>query len=216
VTRIRPKAVIFDYCNVLSAPQGAGEIDGMSSILSVPRDQFLPAYWEFRVAYDEAALDPEEYWNLVAQRLSRSLRKADIVKIVDIDSRSWAHPAPALPQWARELRNAGLKTALLSNMPAPVRDHILVCDWLPQFDQRVFSCEVRAAKPAAEIFNRCLDGLKVNPPEILFLDDRPENVQAAQRLGLQSIVYSSLEQAARELARFDLPVPLGGPEFLVR
>ena len=214
MTRIRPKAVIFDYGNVLSAPQGEGEIERMSSVFDVPRDEFLRAYWEFRVAYDEAALDPEEYWNRVAQRLSRNLTKAGIANLIDIDSRSWAYPAPVLPQWARELRNAGLKTALLSNMPATVRDHILRCDWLPQFDQRTFSCEVRLAKPAAEIFLRCIHELEIDPQEILFLDDRPENVQAAQTLGLHSIVYTSLEQTALELARrFDLPVPLGGARF---
>ena len=207
--RIRPRAVIFDYGNVLSAPQGSTEIETMASILSVSVDDFRRAYWQFRVSYDEAALDTADYWHRVSQGLSSSLTREQIATLVEVDSQSWAYPAPVMPQWARQLRAAGLKTALLSNMPTSVRDHILRSDWLPRFDQRTFSCEVRIAKPAQAIFDHCLTGLGINPQEILFLDDRPENVEAAQTLGLHGIVYKTAHQAARDIAgRFDIPVPL--------
>ena len=45
-----------------------------------------------------------------------------IQALIEIDSRSWSHPAPVVPQWARDLRAAGLRTAILSNMPVTVRD----------------------------------------------------------------------------------------------
>jgi putative hydrolase of the HAD superfamily len=181
----------------------------MASILNVSLDDFRQAYWQFRVSYDEAALDPGDYWHRVSQRLSRSVTGEQIATLVEVDSQSWAYPARVLPQWARELRAAGLKTALLSNMPASVRDHILHCDWLPPFDQRTFSCQVRIAKPAPAIFQHCLIGLDVDPQEILFLDDRPENVQAAETLGVHGIVYETAQQAARDIARrLDIPVPL--------
>ena len=207
--RIRPRAVIFDYGNVLSAPQGPAEIETMASILNVSFDDFRQAYWQFRVSYDEAALDPVSYWQQVSQRLSRRVSGEQIATLAEVDSQSWAYPAPVLPQWALELRATGLKTALLSNMPASVRDHILHCDWLPPFDQRTFSCELRIAKPAAAIFQHCLIGLDVDPREVLFLDDRPENVQASETLGVHGIVYKTAQQASRDIARrFDIPVPL--------
>ena len=209
MTRIR--AVIFDYGNVLSAPQGAAEIQAMAAILDVPPNAFLQAYWSLRVSYDEAALDSADYWNRVAGQLSRRLAPEQIAALVEIDARSWSYPAPVVPQWARDLRAAGLKTALLSNMPTTVRDYILRCDWLPAFDQRTFSCDVRVAKPAEEIFHQCLNGLNGDPRETLFLDDRPENVQAGEALGGQGIVYKSAEQAARDIScRCDLPVTLIG------
>ncbi|HUJ49018.1 MAG TPA: hypothetical protein VLW25_02440, partial [Bryobacteraceae bacterium] len=137
--RIRPAAVIFDYGNVLSAPQGPAEVEKMMSILNVSADHFRQAYWRYRLSYDEAELDDVSYWQQVAQFLSRSLTEQQIAILVETDCRGWSYPDPVLPQWAREIRTAGIKTALLSNMPASVRDHILRCDWLPRFDQRVFS-----------------------------------------------------------------------------
>jgi len=209
VKRIRPAAVIFDYGNVLSAPQGHAEIETMTSILNVSSDDFHQAYWSFRLSYDEAGLDDVGYWQQVAQLLSRSLTQQQIASLVEVDGRSWSYPDPVLPHWAREVRAAGIKTALLSNMPTSVRDHILRCDWLPRFDQQIFSCDLRVAKPAEEIFRHCLKGLDVDPQEVLFLDDRPENVQAAETLGLHGIVCTTANQAAREIAdRFDIPVPL--------
>ena len=211
MTRICPRAVIFDYGNVLSAPQGEAEIQAMAAILHVPSDSFLQAYWSLRVCYDEAALEPADYWSRVAGQLSRRLTGEQIGDLIAVDARSWSYPAPIVPQWARDLRGAGLKTALLSNMPTTVRDYILRCDWLPAFDQRTFSCDVRVAKPADEIFRQCLDGLHVGAQDILFLDDRPENVEAAEALGLLGIVYKSAEQAARDISRrCDLPVSLLG------
>jgi len=41
VKRIRVRAVIFDYGNVLSAPQGQTEIETMASILNVSVADYL-------------------------------------------------------------------------------------------------------------------------------------------------------------------------------
>ncbi len=206
--RIRPAAVIFDYGNVLSAPQGRAEVETMTSILNVSADHFHQAYWRFRLAYDEAELDDASYWHEVARQLSRSLGEQQIATLVEVDGRSWSYPDPVLPHWARDVGAAGIKTALLSNMPTSVRDHILRCDWLPRFDLRIFSCDLHVAKPAEEIFRYCLQGLDLDPQQVLFLDDRPENVQAAEAIGLHGIVCTTANQAAREIAdRFDIPVP---------
>jgi len=207
--RIRLAAVIFDYGNVLSAPQGANEIAAMAAIFNISVDSFREAYWKYRVPYDEAALAPKQYWMAVAEALSTSLMDTQVSKLLEIDSQSWSYPARDLPGWARDLHNAGLKTGLLSNIPIPVRDYIVQCQWLPPFQHSTFSCDVRIAKPAPEIYLHSIHGLGTDPNEILFLDDRPENVRAAETLGLHGIVYQSAEQAAGELQRrFDIPVPL--------
>ena len=206
--RIRPSAIVFDYGNVLSAPQGSREIAEMASLFQTAVDVFQQAYWTFRLDYDAAAFDPASYWNLVARSLSRSVSEAQIEELVEADSRSWAYPAAVLPEWARNVRKAGFKTGLLSNMPTPVREHVAKCEWLPQFDHRTFSCDVRSAKPAPEIFRHCLKGLDVEPAEVLFLDDKLENVRAAETLGIQGVVYTTVERAAQEIGRrFDIPMP---------
>lgn len=207
--RISPSVIIFDYGNVLSQPQPAADARAMADILDLPLARFTEVYWQFRVEYDAAALESIDYWNTVAQAAARALAREQIATLIEIDSRSWSHPDPVTPQWARRLRAAGLRTAILSNMPASVRDYVLRCPWLPEFDARVFSCEIGVCKPAPEIYLDCLNKLGAAPSDVLFLDDRESNVRAALALGLHAVLFTNPSAAAREIgSNFHLPVTL--------
>jgi putative hydrolase of the HAD superfamily len=204
--RISPSAIIFDYGNVLSQSQPLADVEAMADILNLPLPQFTELYWRFRVPYDAGSLDPTDYW----KTLSGGLGMDQIRALMEIDSRSWAHPAPLVPEWARDLRAAGLKIAILSNMPRTVRDYILRCPWLPEFDSRTFSCDVGVCKPDARIYHDCLRQLGAKPSEVLFLDDREANIGAAETLGLHAILFRDASNAAREIEhRFSLPARFG-------
>jgi putative hydrolase of the HAD superfamily len=204
--RIQPAAIIFDYGNVLCQPQAPAARQAMAAILNMPVAPFEASYWRFRLAFDEAALDPPMYWNSVAQR---AITPAEIAQLTEIDNQSWSHPDPVMPAWARQLRATGLRTAILSNMPLPVREHLDTVAWLPEFDQRTFSCDVRLAKPGREIYELCLNGLGVQPSAALFLDDRADNIRAAEALGIHSILFTTPADLASALhSRFDTPVSL--------
>jgi putative hydrolase of the HAD superfamily len=200
--------VIFDYGNVLSQAQPETAVQDMAGILALSDEQFKRVYWQFRIDYDAAVLDPAEYWSAVARAASRTITPQQIDSLTRIDSRGWSHAAPITPQWARDLRAAGLRTALLSNMPFPVRDHVLGLEWLPPFDLRVFSCDLRRTKPDPEIYEYCLRELGVAASNAVFLDDRPANISAAEALGMPAVLFQDPTQAFAEIARrFELPVP---------
>ena len=175
----------------------------MAAILDLPLSRFEEIYWRHRLAYDEATLDPTEYWNNFG-----SITLGEINQLNRLDALSWTHPRAVMPDWACQLRQAGFRIALLSNMPFTVRDAVLGCEWLPQFDQRTFSCELGVSKPSPEIYEHCLRGLDVAAKDALFLDDRLSNVRGAEAVGMQGIVFASAGELAAELAgRFDIPVP---------
>jgi len=207
--RIQPKAVLFDYGNVLARPQSPADVEALAAILDLPISTFTEMYWRFRVSYDAAEFDAATYWRTVANASTRELVSAQIDRLVEIDGLSWCHPAPVMPQWARDIRREGLRTALLSNMPLTVRQAVERASWLPEFDVRTFSCDVGICKPAPEIYRRCLNDLGCEASEVLFLDDRPANVHGAEAVGMHALLFTSPEQAAAALeARFNLPVPL--------
>jgi FMN phosphatase YigB (HAD superfamily) len=54
-----PKAVIFDYGNVLCESQPAADVQALAHILELPVSRFTEIYWQFRGPYDAAALDSE-------------------------------------------------------------------------------------------------------------------------------------------------------------
>ncbi len=178
----------------------------MAAVLQMPAADFDATYWRFRLAYDAATLDAAAYWNNVAQR---TLGQDEIHQLTEIDGQSWTHPDPVMNDWARQLRAAGMRTALLSNMPLPVREHLDRAGWLPEFDYRVFSCDVGMTKPGAEIYQLCLRGLGAAASDTLFLDDRPENVHTAEALGMHSILFTTPSELTSHLERrFATPAPL--------
>jgi putative hydrolase of the HAD superfamily len=189
------KAIIFDYGNVLCTPQLPEEVESMAAIMGLSREQFHDQYWKDRRAYDEAAFEPAEYWKRAGPELE---------KLIALDGQSWSHPAPIMPAWAHAARQAGLKIALLSNIPTTVRDAVLSAGWLPEFDQYTFSCDLRVTKPATAIYEYCVKELGVSANEALFFDDRPENVRAAEALGMAGILFSSPNQAGADLRRMNV------------
>jgi putative hydrolase of the HAD superfamily len=187
-------AVVFDYGDVLCLPQRIDDIARMAALLDIGVAEFQNIYWRDRLAYDAGKLEPDTYWNAVRPDLT----PRRIGQLIDLDNHSWSDPNPVMAAWAADLRGAGIKTAILSNMPVPMRQHIeQECTWLPEFDLRVFSCDVGATKPGAAIYQHCLAGLKVERGQVLFLDDKLPNVDAARSVGMHAIQF---QDGGRELA----------------
>jgi putative hydrolase of the HAD superfamily len=192
------KAIIFDYGNVLCEPQTPEDVQAIAAALGFAAGKFPAIYWRDRIAYDRDDMNAAEYWNRVA---GRQLDAPEIGRLVDLDNKSWMHPREETIPWVEAAREKGLRTALLSNLPVPLRDALENdCPWLPRFDLRTYSCTVRTTKPDREIYDVCVRGLGVKPPEIVFLDDRPENIQAARQLGIHGLLFESPERAALDLA----------------
>jgi putative hydrolase of the HAD superfamily len=188
---------------VLCQPQNKAEITAMAAIFNLKREPFEEIYWRHRLIYDEGKLDTDQYWSEFGR-----ISPEQVERLNRLDGLSWTHPDAVMPDWAGQLKKAGFRIALLSNMPFTVRDAVLACDWLPEFDQRTFSCELRISKPSREIYQHCLEGLNVAGEDTLFLDDRPDNVRGAKAVGMPGIVFTSARDLAAELAgRFDIPLP---------
>jgi FMN phosphatase YigB (HAD superfamily) len=72
---------------------------------------------------------------------------------------------------------------------------------LAHFDARVFSHEVGAMKPDPAIYETCRARAGGVPAaQFFFLDDMPENVEAARACGWQGLVYRPGAGLARQLA----------------
>ncbi len=199
--------VIFDYGNVLCQPQPFEILQEMASLCGIPTPQFQASYYQFRHQYDLGVLDGSGYWQAFGSVAGFQIPESTINQLIELDNQSWAQPNWPMIEWVTRLQTAGIQTAILSNMPVDMRRELSsLCHWLPKCDVEVFSCELGIAKPDLAIFEHCLGHLRVVPKEALFLDDRLENVKAAQALGLHGLVFESVELLGAELAgQFHLP-----------
>jgi len=104
--------------------------------------------------------------------------------------------------WIKSLKNRGYRVYLLSNYGKTsfeaARDKGRL-SFLPLVDGGVISYEVQIVKPEPGIYEALLAKYHLKAEECVFLDDKPENVQAAKQLGFYGIVVESYEQAKIKL-----------------
>lgn len=102
--------------------------------------------------------------------------------------------------WIRSLREKGYGVYLLSNYPRRLYSQsIEELAFVEEVDGAVFSYEVQATKPEAEIYEALLEKYQLNPTECVFLDDNRNNIVAANRLGMATIHFHTKSQAEEEL-----------------
>lgn len=68
-------------------------------------------------------------------------------------------------------------------------------------DLMVFDDEEGISKPDARIYWLTLERLNLLPEEVVFVDDKGDNVEAARRLGMHGIQFNDARQAISELER---------------
>ena len=196
------KSVIFDYGGVLCFHPRDQLVDELAGLCGTSRDEFLRAYWGRRAAYDRGDLSPEEYWDGIARSLGRSYADSEVREFRRRDVGFWVNIDQRMLTWARRIRDAGYRTAVLSNLPRDLGEHMRSeRTLLAAFDHHTFSYEVRAAKPSPEIYRDVIKKLGVEPGEALFLDDRQENIDAARQMGIVSVLFESPAQLSGELRR---------------
>ena len=186
----RIDAVLFDYGMVLSGPPDMSARARMEVLLRTTPEHFHEAYWRSRDAYDRGSLSGAAYWRAVADDLGRPLDATTLVALIAADNEHWTQPNEPMIAWARALRAAGISTGILSNigdaMEMGVRARF---PWLDEFTHCTFSHRLGIAKPDTAIYHHAARGLGVSPEQILFIDDRAENVAAARSVGMAAIQY---------------------------
>jgi 2-haloacid dehalogenase len=105
------------------------------------------------------------------------------------------------------VRDAGWPVYALSNYGAENFERTRgVYPFLDGFDGRVISAHEGVIKPEPAIYRLCIDRFGLDPAVTLFIDDRPENTEAAEALGFQTHTYTCPEALRAELVRLGVSV----------
>ena len=109
-------------------------------------------------------------------------------------------PIPGTADIVRELAALGVRLFALSNWSAETFP--LVRHRFPEldlFEKIIISGEHRCAKPDERFYRIALDKFGLPAANLLFIDDNLRNIRAAERLGFQSLVFTSAEKLRGDL-----------------
>jgi putative hydrolase of the HAD superfamily len=105
--------------------------------------------------------------------------------------------APDMVGLVRRAREAGIKTALLSNSWGNEYPKDMFAG---VFDELVISGEVGMRKPDADIFWYTAKRVATPPTRCVFVDDLAQNVRAAARLGFLALHHRDYATTADQLS----------------
>lgn len=142
------------------------------------------SWWNLRTIDDE-----RRFWAEYGEGLAARLGLGAEVGAALVEKypyTAFMRPVPGLRDFLAGVRSRGLKVGILSNtLPdiVPTLEAIGVADLV---DVALSSCALGVHKPAPEVFTIAAAELGVAPGEILFIDDKQENVDAARSVGMSA------------------------------
>ncbi|WP_030276188.1 HAD family hydrolase [Streptomyces sp. NRRL B-24484] len=178
------RTVLFDLYGVLAPHQRPGAVQRMADRCGAPVGAFTEAYWSARRPYGSGRYGATDYWTNVLRQLSRPADARTVEELRRADTDSWSRIDDRTAAYARSL-HARAEVAVLSNIPADHADALLAAQpWLHTLDHLALSGRIHAAEPDPAAFRHCAVALRAAPADFLFVDDREENVSAAEALGM--------------------------------
>jgi putative hydrolase of the HAD superfamily len=186
------KAVLFDYGMVLSAPPDPAAWARILTITNLSEDILHREYWAHRHAYDRGDLTAVTYWHKAAAGAGIVLTPTQLTALIAADVDYWSTLNPPMLEWAQQLQRAGIPTGILSNMPDAMEAGLRARhQWIEAFTHNTWSHALNLAKPEPGIYLHAAEGLRTAPANILFIDDKAENIEAAHAIGMQAIQYTT-------------------------
>lgn len=188
------KNVIFDFGGVVCTFSQDAILDDFCT--GEAHARLKPVLFRSWQALDEGTADYEEY---VAETLK--LLDGEDKQIARRFFRQWhrsMRPIPGIWALVGELKARGYGVFLLSNASTWFAGHLDDYPILRLFDGRLISAPEKMAKPEERIYRLALERFRLNAAETLFVDDRAENIEAAERVGIAGYVFDGDAEKLRE------------------
>jgi len=104
-----------------------------------------------------------------------------------------------------ELKRKGYRTYFLSNF------HLLAFEdvtrryaFFKNFDGGIVSYKEKLMKPEKDIYDKLMTTYEINPQESIFIDDTRENIEAATKLGFETILFTTDRELRERLVGYNV------------
>ena len=177
------KNVVFDLGRVVFAQDPAKSTAEFKQFFSYVSLTPMPQFW---TDYDMGVLSFDQVAEELAAYRGVEPKFAREMISIAIGKQETIRPTEKLID---ELKAAGYKLYVLSNMSREFIDFLRKQKVYENFDGDVVSCEVGIVKPMPEIYDLLLERFDLDPAETIFIDDRKENVDAAAAKGITTFHF---------------------------
>ncbi len=158
----------------------------------------------FFVVYEEGRITLEDYLKRVVFFRKRNFTTDQFRDFMFAQTT----PNPKMIDFCKKLKKKyGLQVAAVSNEARELNEYRIQTFQLKELiDFFISSCYVHIRKPDAEIFKLALDIARVQPEQVIYIDDVEMFTQIASELGIKSIYHLDLSSTSDQLKAMGLTI----------
>jgi epoxide hydrolase-like predicted phosphatase len=196
------KAIIFDLGGVYFTPGVDIAIAKITEDFNIPMEKAAEALCSGREAkqYRLSDISEEDFWNNAVKVMETSM---DYKILKDLWYNSYA-PIEGTLKIIREIRKNYSVYLISNNVIERVEFLEKKFNFKKDFDDCIFSCDVKLIKPDKKIYELAIKNFKINPQETIFIDDKQKNLTVPSELGMKTIHFKNPDQLKEELINFGI------------
>ncbi|MCP5467864.1 MAG: HAD-IA family hydrolase [Deltaproteobacteria bacterium] len=187
------KAVLFDRDGVLLDYDEAAAMNFFTGLFEVSTQELFEHWekWGRKVGFPKTLHEEKFFFEGFWQELSQvyQLDAAAQKKLHDLDYLKFLQPFPEVIPTLQKIKACGLEMGVLSNFSlASLEASLEKTGLLDFFKAACAATVIGASKPEAKAYEIALDQLGYSAKEVLFVDDKADNVLGAEKIGMQSLL----------------------------
>lgn len=192
------KGIVFDVGGVL-IPSLDKEIDGdIQNTLGLLSTEFDSLWAKYVSILITGKISEKDFWSKIVREINtnkkmpaESLFLREYCKNIVVNKE--------MLHLVANLNKNGYATAILSNSILPHSQYNRKIGLYDSFNIVILSNEVGMLKPNTDIYFYCLNKLKLKPSEVIFIDDKVQNIVAAESMGIKGIEYNNFHKLVNDL-----------------
>ena len=159
------------------------------------KPEFEARHKELVIAFEEGKVTLDDYLERTVFYQPRTFTREEFKQFIF----SLSRPKPQCLELARNLSGKYVM-AVINNESRELNQYrIQKFELAEVFDVFVSSCFVGLRKPDERIYRLALNITQHLPEECVFIDDRPENLTGAEKVGIKTVLVKDAQQLRRDL-----------------
>lgn len=193
------ETIIFDYGGVFGKSLSNLIYSETAKRTGSSIDVVKSEYYKLRPMIQKGKITMDEFWKVYAQKLNSNHNLVEVVWNNTFENTIGINKK--VESIVKKLKKAGYEVALCSNvMKSFANIHRRNKDY-SIFEHVIISCDIGMRKPDREIYEFVLLNLAVRADVCVFIDDKIENVEGAEKSGMKGILFENAEQLREELKK---------------
>lgn len=191
------KAIVFDFGGVFAKTDKQQVAEYVAKQLNISENEAKDVLLQAKEKTENDSME-SDFWQNYSKTKEKKLPN-DWLNQLNTARFQALKETPGMVDLVKELKKQGYQTALLSNVrksSAQIKRKLGLYDL---FHPTILSYESGYKKPDVKAYKLMLDKLNLPPQEVLFIDNRQVNIDAAKALGMDAILFENAEQLTQAL-----------------